>query len=49
MQSGRSDVQFEINHIIQHLAVFNNRMVIVLYEKAGYGMRVAEAAVPVKR
>ena len=49
MQSGRSDVPFEIDHILQHLAVFNNRMVIVLYEKVGYGMRMTEAAVPVKR
>ena len=49
MQSGRSDVPFEIDHILQHLAVFNNRMVIVLCEKVSYGMRMTETAVPVKR
>ena len=44
-----NELAFKINHILQHLAIFHNRVVIILYEKVSYGMRVIEAAILVER
>lgn len=40
---------FVINHILKQLASLHDRMVIVLCEKAGYGMRIHETAILIER